>query len=265
MKNILFFPNTIKQLDNNKTVEVAFNIEQMIPEFLVNEFGMENIINAIDELGITYSELTSIKECSSNYTNSYFNKFYDMIRIEFIKKLDKNGCVTSSYHKYTFYEFSLIQKGSELLTKLICDKFPYLSEFKTKKIISFDPYKFINGYNNLSSIPKEFRGYTVNELISMDGVQEKEIECTLFKIYETGLPNFDKYEIYLNCPDLINNHGDYESLYIPYKALKENDFSIIHDRTKSYIESYNQIGSKFNLDLKVLTCDTALKLKGLMQ
>ena len=62
-----------------------------------------------------------------------------------------------------------------------------------------------------------------------------------------------------------NNHGDYESLYIPYKALKENDFSIIHDRTKSYIESYNQIGSKFNLDLKVLTCDTAFKLKELMK
>lgn len=265
MKNIHFFPNTVKQLDDNKTVEVAFNIEQMIPEFLVNEFGMENIINAIDELEITYNELTSVKECSSNYSHSYLNKFYDMFRVELVEKRDRNGSLINSYYKYTLYEFSLIQKGSELLTKLICDKFPYLSEFKTKEIISFDPYKFINGYNNLSNIPKEFRDYTVNELISMVGIQEKEIECSLCKIYTSSLNNFDNYELYLNCPELIDKHGNYESLYIPYKALKENDFSIIHDRTKSSIESYNQIGSKFNLDLKVLTCDTALKLKGLMQ
>lgn len=267
MKNIHFFPSTVKKLANNKTVEVEFNIEQMIPEFLVNEFGMENIINAIDELEITYSELTSVNHCSSNHTVPYLNRFYDMIRVEFVQKHDRNGSVTSSYYKYDFYEFSLIQKGSELLTKLICDKFPYLNEFKTKKMVSFRPYKLINEYNRLSDIPKEFRDYTVNELISMVGVQEKEIDASLCKIYTNSLTNFDNYEFYLNCPELINQHGDFESLYIPYKALRENDFSIIYDRTKSYLESYNKMSndSKFNLSLKVLTCDTAFKLKELMK
>jgi len=262
MKNIHYFPKTIKILNNNKTIEIDFNIEQMIPEFLINEFGLKTIINAIDELGISYSELTSISTTSSNYKNSCFDKYYDIINIEYVSKLDNNGNKTNSYYKFTSYEFSLVSKGSELLTKLICDKYSYLSEFKTKKIVKFIPYKFINGFNKLSDIPEEFRNYTVNELISMTSIQEKEVEVSLCKIYTSGLSNFDNYEFYLDCPELINKQGNFDNLYIPYNALKEKDFSIIYNRTKSYLESYytKDISDR----LKVLTCNTALKLKELM-
>lgn len=263
MKNIHFFPKTVKQLVNNKIVEVDFNIEQMIPEFLVNEFGMENIINAIDELNITYSEITSIDSFTSNYDKHIINKFYDIISSEDIIKRDSHNNITGSYRKYSIYQFSFIQKGSEILNKLVTEKYPYLSEFKGTKTISFEPYKFINGINRLSDIPSEFRDYTINELISMDCVQEKEIEISLCKFYTSSLSNFDDYEFYLDCTE---TDEEICSLYIPYKALRANDYSIIHNRTKSYIEDYhrNFKHSEIDAKLKILTCETALKLKKLM-
>jgi len=267
MKNIHFFPKTVKQLVDNKIVEIDFNIEQMIPEFLVNEFGMENIINAIDELKITYSEITEINNFFSNsnnhiinVNNHIINKFHDITSSEFIQKRDNRGNLTNSYTKYTIYQFSFIQRGSDLISKLVIDKYPYLSEFKQTKTVSFDPYKFINGYNNLRDIPKEFRYYTINELTSMVGIQERETEISLFRFYTSGLSDFDKYDFYLNCPEIDEQ---IDSLYIPYRALKENDYSIIHEKTKKYIESYYSHADAPK-KLKILKCETALKLKKLM-
>jgi len=262
MKNIHFFPKTIKQVVNGKIVDVDFNIEQLIPEFLVNEFGMENIINAIDELKITYSDLTSISECSSNHFDFYLNKWHDIFRSELIEKRDRYGAIIDKYYKYSFYQFSFVSKGSKLLSKLIIEKYPYLNEIRTTEIVSFDPYKFINGYDNLNDIPNEFRDHTINELMLMVGIQEKEIETSLCKIYTSGLSNFDTFEFYLECPDF---ECKINCLYIPYKALKENNYSIIHERTESYIKSYIELVKKdATNDLKILNCDTALKLKKLM-
>ena len=266
MKNVHFFPKTIKQLINGKIVDVDFDIEQMIPKFLVDEFGMENIINAIDELKMTYSELTTYVDFTSDSSSYHTNKWHDITRTEFVEKRDtRYNNVIKSYYKYTSHEFSLITRGQELLTKLIVEKFPYLSEFKGVKKVLFDPFEFVNKHTRLQDIPNEFRTYTVNELIEMVGVQEKEIEVNLCQCYTNNLSDFDKYEFYLNCPEIINQYGNVESLYIPYRALTNNDFSMIYNRTKSSLENYHKLVSSYRLSTDVLTCKTALKLKSLMK
>jgi hypothetical protein len=113
-----------------------------------------------------------------------------------------------------------------ILFALFSNKWAWFDTFKNKEECSIK--KFLSDLP-ISQIPAEFQNLTPSELRREYLIQKEVKECSQWKIYEMR----EDGEIYLETAA--------GSLYVPVKALTNNDFSAIEKRMREYLGWYYKV------------------------
>lgn len=243
MVNDNYFPKTIKQVvlgDNQKPeiIEVPFELASWINPHLINEFGLETVTNALNNLQYSFRELREInKVTSSNFkflelyqVNSFWFNNYETKQVK-----DGNRWKTVTIDKYVFYVPGNLMFG-EIFRECLFLNNPLLRQFTTTKEIVFDVEKFLNEFVSLmKDVPEELRGLTLHEIAGLPSPYRITINSPKLKCYSPHT-KFENYEFYF---ELEKEEGrKITSLYIPFQAYKRRDFSLVEKRMKDYLTFY---------------------------
>ena len=117
-------------------------------------------------------------------------------------------------------------RHSKFLHQLLSNKYNWFNSFQEEIITKEKPLP-IYEWTLLKNIPEEYKNLTVKQLLEQEPLEIKTLK-SLWDIYEL---RDEKDEIYLKT--------EFGSLYVPYLALVDKDFSLIENRMKSYANSYH--------------------------
>lgn len=243
MVNHNFFPTTIQQVilgDNQKPeiIEVPFELAKWINPNLMNEFGLETVTKALTNLQYSFRELREIKNVTSRgfklLEHYPINSFW-FNNSETKQVKDGYSWKTVTIEKYVFYVPGNLKFG-EILRECLFLQTPSLREFTTMKEIFFDVEKFLNeSVNLMKDIPEELRALTLNEIAALPSPYRITINSPKIKCYSPHT-KFKDYEFYF---ELEKEEGrKINSLYIPFQAYKQRDFSLVEKRMKDYLKFY---------------------------
>lgn len=243
MVNDNFFPKTIKQVvldDNQKPeiIEVPFELANWINPHLLNEFGLETVTNALNNLQYSFRELREIKNVTSRGfkllemypVNSFWFNTSETKQVK-----DGYGWKTVRTEKYVFYVPGNLKFG-EIFRECLFLQNPLLREFNIKKEILFETEKFLNeSVDLMKDIPEELRNLTLNEIAALPNPYRITVNSPKLKCYSPHT-KFEEYEFYF---ELERETGrKINSLYIPFQAYKLKDFSLVEKRMKDYFKFY---------------------------
>lgn len=245
MVNDNFFPKTIKHIglnDNQKPqiIEVPFELAKWINPNLINEFGLETVNNAISNLQYSFRELREIKNVTSKGfklleyypVNSFWFNDSETKQVK-----DGNRWKTVTTEKYVFYVPGNLHFG-ELFRECLLLQNPLLREFTTTKEIFFDVEKFLNeSVNLMRDVPEELRNLTLNEIAALPSPYRITINSPKLKCYSPHI-KFENYEFYFELEKEVGRKIN--SLYIPFQAYQQRDFSLVEKRMKNYFTFYYQ-------------------------
>lgn len=243
MVNDNFFPKTIKQiiLGNNEKpeiIEVPFELANWVNPNLLNEFGIETITNALNNLQYSFRELRESKdvtsECFRHLALYPVNSFwFNNSETKQVKEYSRWKTVTID--KYVFYVPSKIRFG-EIFRECLFLQNPLLRQFTFKKEIFFDVEKFLNeSVNLIKDVPEELRDLTLKEIAALPSPYQITVNSPKLKCYSPHT-KFEDYEFYF---ELEKETGrKINSLYIPFQAYKRRDFSLVEKRMKDYFKFY---------------------------
>lgn len=243
MANDNFFPKTIKQIvlddhQNPQIIEVLFELVNWINPNLINEFGLETVTKALTNLQYSFRELRKIQKVTSKGfkllecypVNSFWFNNSETKQVK-----DGSRWKTETIEKYVFYVPGNLNFG-ELFRECLILQNPLLRQFTAKKEIVFDVGKFLNeSVNLMKDVPEELRNLTLNEIAALPSPYQITVNSPKLKCYSphTG---FEKYEFYF---ELEKEEGrKINSLYIPFQAYKQRDFSLVEKRMKDYLTLY---------------------------
>lgn len=254
-KIVCFKDNT----NYKQTEERKLNLIDWISPVLVKEFGTDLIIKAIINLNLVFQYITTYKTTTSLNINNlkYISKIYHISHITNESKIiDKNQV---SYNEYHLVVPSDIKDG-DIIHFCLLNNFPILKKFKTKISKKIELLPIQNNFVILKNIPEELKKLTINEILeTKQSIIFKKLKSDVicYKCYEK---DFNKYEFYIE----INNL----TLYVPYLAFKNKDFSLIEKRNIEYWNEYyncngyhNSNSKKKQEQINLLKSDTALKIK----
>lgn len=243
MVNDNFFPKTIKQVgldDNQKPniTEVPFELAKWINPNLLNEFGLKTVTKAVSNLQYSFRELRESKNVtSSNFkllelypVNSFWFNNSETKQVK-----DGYGWKTVTIDKYVFYVPGNLKFG-EVFRECLFLQNHLLREFTTTKEIGFDVEKFLNEFVSLmKDVPEELRGLTLHEIAALPSPYRITVNSPKLKCYSPHT-DFENYEFYF---ELEKETGrKINSLYIPFQAYKNKDFSLVEKRMKDYLTFY---------------------------
>jgi hypothetical protein len=255
MVNENFFPKTIKQvsLDENQKpniTEVPFELASWVNPNLISEFGLETVTIALNNLQYSFRELREIKKVTSKgfkllemypVNSFWFNNFET-------KQVKKDSrWITVTIDKYVFYVPGNLKFG-EIFRECLFLQNPLLREFTTTKEIFFDVEKFLNeSVNLMKDVPEELRGLTLNEIAALPSPYRRISNYPKLKCYSPHTKN-EEYEFYFELEK--EDSRKISSLYIPFQAYKQKDFSLVEKRMKDYFKFYYHSASlaQKNLD-----------------
>lgn len=243
MVNDNFFPKTIKQvvLDENQKPQITkipFESAEWINPNLLNEFGLETVTDALNNLQYSFRELREIKEVRSknfNLLEMYPVNSFWFNTSETRQVKDGYGWKTVKTEKYVFYVPGNLHFG-ELFGECLFLQNPKLRQFTTKKKILFETEKFLNeSVDLMKDVPEELRDLTLNEIAALPNPYRISVNSSRLKCYSPHT-KFENYEFYL---ELEKETGrKINSLYIPFQAYKRKDFSLVEKRMKDYLTFY---------------------------
>lgn len=243
MVNNNFFPKTIQQVvlgDNQKpkVIEVPFELAEWINPNLINEFGLETVACALTNLQYSFRELREIKKATSKGfkllgmypVNSYWFNTSETKQVKV-----GYGWKTVTTKEYVFYVPGNLKFGKVFRECLFLQN-PLLRQFKTTKEVLFDVEKFFNeSVDLMRDVPEELRDLTLNEIAALPSPYRITIDSPKLKCYSSHT-NFEEYEFYF---ELEKETGrKINSLYIPFQAYKQRDFSLVEKRMKGYFKFY---------------------------
>jgi hypothetical protein len=256
MKN---FPRTILTINGEK----PFILKDWLKPELFELFDENWVYEAVEELNLTFNQLTHHVSQSDLYGTSFFPDIHSIISIESKEKLLMSTLYINKTEKRKYNEYQLYVPchscySGEIFRYCLLKKYPML-RFERLIEVKVKPYDFINNHIRLNEIPESFKNMTINELLKLDANEEivdKRAESCL-KCYS----NFD--EIYLETEVVLN--GSYQSIYIPTKDLYNFDYNAIEKRTRDYLMDYYYKDSKYKeIALSCLESETAKKLKKIL-
>lgn len=256
-KMIKGIPETVQTLQGPRPV----NISDWMDPALVAYFGAPEVARACELLDFVLNDFQAVCSLSENqkspipYIHSWTEKKY-------ITRGTGCNAVTVEEKTYHGYTRSTIP-SSRILQACLLERFPALKRFTRKEQREVKPYGFVNGFLRLADIPESLRGLTVVEILNLD-VNKTIIEETTapaLLCYATGGFNPDSL-VFLETDIILN--GGKQCLYIPLRALENSDYSLIHTTTENYLRNYYKNSPYLEQALKVLTCETAQRLRGLL-
>lgn len=243
MPNDNFFPKIIKLIvlgDDQKPeiIEIPFDLEKWINPNLLNEFGLETVTKALNNLQYSFRELRESKSVTSKGfqllelypVNSFWFNNWETKQVK-----DGNHWKTVRTDKYVFYVPANLNFG-EIFRECLFIKNPLLRKFTTKKEVLFDVGKFLNELVNLmKDVPAELRDLTLNEIAALPSPYRIIKKSSKIKCYAPHA-DFESYEFYFELEK--ETGGKISSLYIPFQAYKRRDFSLVEKRMKDYFRFY---------------------------
>jgi len=237
-------------------------------------FTKEEIEKALEE-----SEYTEIDLTDDKGFENFNEKWYNPCKI--IKERHKftTKKYQGEYSKDVEVQGKLVRirgeyqslKHPKIIEILFSNKFEWFKDFTEPVVEKQKPE--IRSWTRLKDIPLEYKNLTLEKLIELSEPLEITVNKSLWRIYSSF---YNDPEMYLET--------EFGTLYVPYEALMESDFSIIEERMNSYFSSYfNKSG--FNLNhrgrtleeyekdqeqsklkaLKALESKEALKLKNYLK
>ncbi len=154
---------------------------------------------------------------------------------------------TVTIEKYVFYVPGKLNFG-EIFPECLFLQTPFLRQFTTTKEIPFDVEKFLNeSVDLMKDVPEELRVLTVNEIAALPSPYRITVNSPKLKCYSPHT-KFEEYKFYF---ELERETGrKINSLYIPFQAYKQKDFSLVKKRMKEYFKFYyhSEILAQENLD-----------------
>lgn len=228
------FPEKIKECKRDERhilfEEKPFNIIEWIHPEIVKEYGAELVIEALNNLKLTYTYLVEHTERSTRHTFTAPSTANNMNRKE-----QKTYQERASIIPYTVYHFEVpggIYNG-EIIRECMLLKYPELRQFTFPDTVKFNPFDTFNTHTILSEIPAEYRDKTINELMEISAPQEKEVQKSAFFFYDSS-KNGKVEEFYLKVSEDQGN----DTLYIPWEAFVKRDFKMIEKRMQDYFTNY---------------------------
>lgn len=199
-------------------------------ESLINlGFTETEIKQALIDAEIKENDLTDVKGFKHE---PHYLKKYELVKsgVYFTQK-EYNGCWERDVEVYGS-EYRIIGhyqglKHGKIIFQLFKNKYNWFDIFKHEVIEKSKPR--INSWTKLKDIPESFHNISVKELIEMSEPVNITVSKSSWDIYE--LHSDKNPEMYLKT--------EFGSLYVPYKAILTNDFSLITNRMKSYALDYH--------------------------
>lgn len=242
-----------------ETIEQPFNILEWVSPYLVAEFGEDLVLTAIGSLNLVFGDLTTYTTIDDRGNFDFALKYLKTHHINHTsneRKFDGGEKGTGNYINFTRYHLTIPSnlKDGDIIQFCLLNNYPFLKEFKHKSSEKVQMLPMQTSFVMLKDIPEELRGKTVNELIEMNKpftIEKMVYSLTCYTPHSKGM---EDYELYL---ELKNG-----SLYIPYAALKNSDFSLIENRMKKYFSDYYRNNpEQLKKSLRLLKTKEAAKLK----
>jgi len=131
-------------------------------------------------------------------------------------------------------------KHGEILFKLFSNKYTWFSSFLIDKSYKESEIELdIFGRLDIKKLTDEQKNLSINEILELSEKKDIIKKKSAWDIYELHDYNNSFNEMYLQTES--------GSLYVPYEAIINKDFSIIEKRMKDYWSKYND-HSGFNLN-----------------
>ena len=112
---------------------------------------------------------------------------------------------------------------------------PFVKTIYRKEIV-FDVEKFLNeSVDLMKDIPEELRILTLNEIAALPSPYRITVNSPKLKCYSPHT-KFENYEFYFELEK--EEIRRINSLYIPFQAYKQRDFSLVEKRMKDYFTFY---------------------------
>jgi len=205
---------------------------------LLNEFGLETVTKALTNLQYSFRELREIKSVTSKgfqLLEMYPVNSYWFNNSETKQVRDGNSWKTVKTEKYVFYVPRNLKFG-EIFRECLFLQNPKLRQFATKKEILFDVEKFLNeSVDLMKDVPEELRHLTLNEIAALPSPYWITVNSPRLKCYSPHT-KFENYEFYFELEKETDRKIN--SLYIPFQAYKQKDFSLVEKRMKDYFKFY---------------------------
>lgn len=224
---------------------------------------IRKIINVTDEEILSAIEILFIKPCDliqedfAKLSSHPYGKLVEGLKPAEKRVYEKYGSRIDNYYLYLIPHRYLSVREKDLLVYFIPKKYPNIFEndlFK-KEIDAKTDFKTFGEFKEFHNISDDD---SIKKVLTLLKTSSKPTKKTVSK-FDIYSPSGEKnYEIYLNT--------EFGSLYIPFDAIKNNDFSLIEERMTDYFSWYygNNENESYLNAIKPLESKEAIFLKELL-
>lgn len=216
-------------------------------------FTEEEITKALEDVEYSINDLTDLK-C---FRGTPWVKDYELVRekVQFTTE-EWNGewkkeikVIGNEYRIKAQYQGI---KHGKLIFQLFKNRYDWFDTFTKDVVENIKPV--IDRWTKVKDVPEEYRTMTIQELIELEPPKDIIVKKSLWNIYQ--IYNDKNPEMYLET--------EFGSLYVPYKAILNNDFKLIKNRMETYFKSYYNTPDRqeyYNKAIKALKSKEAKQLK----
>lgn len=236
VKVLVFDEKNTKVIGEN---DLPFNILDWITDDVKVHFSDEEILKAIYDLDIVFSDLREIYDIS---VNSKYGVVVKPPKTYHYMGLRKDETRTKKFETIKHSIFTLYRPSrlinSRLVLRLLENRFEFMTSevFNDVKKVDFDMKSIQNKFVWLSQLPKELRVLTLEELLKLDVYTYVEKKSRFSTYNVDSIYYKSKYEAETN-----NIH--YPTLHLGFEDFLNGNWEVIEKETRKYYTDYYSTGN----------------------